>query len=109
MYRPSGILNLRFFVSLRRLLTCCRNAVRSTPIARHKVLQLCYSTAPGLSPSILFFGTDRFSIECLEKLNTARATEPALFRHIEVVTKPPYLEGRGNKAKMSKSISLVSL
>src|SRR5271170_3014710 len=89
--------------------TCCRNAMRLKPIGKRKLLLRCYSTAPGPSPSILFFGTDRFSIECLDRLNMARETEPGLFRHIEVVTKPPSLEGRGKKAQKSKSIPLLSM
>src|ERR1700685_1754839 len=86
------------------LSTCCRNAARLKPIGKRKLLLRCNSTFPGHSPSILFFGTDRFSIECLDKLHMARETEPGLFRHIEVVTKPPALEGRGKKAQKSKSM-----
>ena len=86
--------------------TCCRNAVRLKPIGRQKLSRRCY-TASGPSPSILFFGSDRFSVECLDTINTARSTDPALFQHIEVVTKPPFLEGRGKNAKMKKRRLLI--
>ena|SRR5947207_1321216 len=49
------------------------------------------------APSILFFGSDTFSVASLKKLHETQTTEQELFRSLEIVTREPSAQGRGLK------------
>lgn len=79
------------------LRACCRYSgwlrLLQSQSARH------YSTSSRNShaPSVLFFGSDTFSVTSLRKLHEAQTTEPDLFRSLDVVTREPSPQGRGLK------------
>ena len=76
---------------------CCRCSVR-LKLSQSQPLRL-YSTNSHNShaPSILFFGSDTFSVTSLKKLQEAQTTEPDLFRSLDIITREPSPQGRGLK------------
>ena len=76
---------------------CCRCFVRLN-LPQSQSLRL-YSTNSRNShaPSILFFGSDTFSVTSLKKLHESQTTEPDLFRSLEIITREPSPQGRGLK------------
>ena len=76
---------------------CCRCSVR-LKLPQSLSLRL-YSTKARNShaPSILFFGSDTFSVTSLKKLHETQTAEPDLFRSLEIITREPSPQGRGLK------------
>lgn len=66
----------------------------------------CFATAQqpeNTAPSILFFGSDTFSLASLNKLYAAHKNNPDLYESLQIVTRKPAPKGRGLKETPSAS------
>ena len=80
------------------LRTCYRCSIRLKQLTPIRFYSDFNNRKP---PSILFFGTDSFSVASLQKLHETSKKEPTLYRSLEVVTPDPRPQSRGLKPRAS--------